>query len=162
MHLNKNHCFGALGKRLQLSFLIFIASGSAWHGAHAAPIYQCKQAGGKVAFQEMPCAQGDAQAEVGTAVRAAPRPAAKARQTTSANVPESSDPATAEYAACRTAGVNAFDPSLSQDLQHPQAAFNRCKKALPAPMNRNGLCLDACVQSWVGEYKKKYHIGQGS
>ena len=46
----------------------------------AATIYQCKQAGGGVAFQEKPCAPSDAQSVLKPTTRTAPAQAAPAAQ----------------------------------------------------------------------------------
>ena len=131
-------------------FFIIVAAGASLHSAHATTIYKCKQADGKVAFQEMPCALSDAQSVVSQPIRTA------APKATPVSTPEPSDTEVTEYVACRQTGIKVFDPTRPQGLQHPQAAFNLCKKTLPSPMNQNGICLDACVQAWVGEYKKKY------
>ena len=162
MHLTKNSHYRTSIKHSSLSFLIAPVLACCASAAAAGTIYQCKQANGKVAFQEVPCAQADTQAEVGKTTHAAPARAAKSpapaadAKARPASAAEPVDPANAELASCRTAGVQLFDPALEQHLQHPQAAFNGCKKALPAPLKRNGLCLDACVQGWAGEYTKRY------
>lgn len=162
MHLTKNGQYRTSIKHSLLSFLIIPLLACGASAAAAGTIYQCKQANGKVAFQEVPCAQADTQAEVGKTIHAAPARATKSpapaadSKTKPASMAEQEEPADAKYAACRPAGVQLFDPALEQHLQHPQAAFNGCKKALPAPLKRNGLCLDACVQGWAGEYTKRY------
>lgn len=152
--LNNNGHWRKIAKRLQLWFLMAAAISTAWHSATAATIYKCKQAGGKVAFQEVPCVPSDAQSLVSQTIRVAPP------KTTPVSAPDSSDPEAAENLACSETGIKVFDPTRPQNLQHPQAALNHCKKNLPSPMNGNGLCLNACVQAWVGEYQKKY-IGKG-
>ena len=79
MFFSKNTVLRFPTKRQQLSFLIMLAAGCMVHTAQAATIYQCKQADGRVAFQEMPCAATATQAEVGKTTHAAPPPVAKAK-----------------------------------------------------------------------------------
>ena len=155
MFFSKNTVLRFPTKRQQLSFLIMLAAGCMVHTAQAATIYQCKQADGRVAFQEMPCAATATQAEVGKTTHAAPPPAAKAKASVAA--PSSAAAAAATgYDACSQAGTQLFDPSREQSLQHPQAALNGCRKAVPAAMSSDNQCLQTCLQSWVGEYQKKY------
>ncbi len=141
------------------TLLLLGSAALAMHSTQAATIYQCKQASGKVAFQEMPCAHTDTQAEVGKTTHAAPPPAHKAKPATKPEPASAAAPASsADYAddVCRQTGVKVFDTNLPQHLQHPQAGFQACKKTVPDAMKRNGACLDACVQAWMGEYKKKF------
>lgn len=139
-----------VAKQLQLSLLITFSAGIALHNANAATIYQCKQEGGKMAFQDAPCAQSDSQSVVNQTIKTPPKKAA------AVNASEPFDSKASEYAGCHLTGIKVFDPLIPQGLQHPQAAFNLCKKTISSPMNENGICLNACVQAWVGEYKKKY------
>ena len=123
----------------------------------AATIYQCKQAGGGVAFQEKPCAPSDAQSVLKPTTRAAPAQAAPAAQA-SRGTPATPAAPDGDQAACHQAGRKVFDPSRPQELQHPKAALNLCRKAVPATQNANGQCLQACVQAWADEYQKKYAL----
>ena len=123
----------------------------------AATIYQCKQAGGGVAFQEKPCAPSDAQSVLKPTTRAAPAQAAPAAQA-SRGTPAAPAAPEGDQAACRQAGRKVFDPTRPQELQHPQVALNLCRKAVPATQNANGQCLQACVQAWADEYQKKYAL----
>lgn len=135
---------------LPWAFLIAVATDGALQNANATTIYKCKQAGGKVTFQESPCASSDSQSGVIQTRSATPPKSAPA----SALEPTNSD--ASEYSVCSRAGIKVFDSTVPQSLQHPQAALNLCKKTLPSPTNENAICLNACVQAWVGEYQKKY------
>lgn len=106
-------------------------------------------------FQDVPCATSDAQS-----VLAQPKAVGSPSTKSATANTEQAAPQTSGRAICQQTGIQIFDPSRDQGLQHPQAALNLCRKTLPDPMNRDGICLDACVQAWVGEYKKKY-IGNG-
>ena len=123
----------------------------------AATIYQCKQAGGGVAFQEKPCAPSDTQSVLKPTTRTAPAQAAPAAQA-SRGTPAAPAAPEGDQAACHQAGRKVFDPSRPQELQHPQAALNLCRKAVPATQNANGQCLQACVQAWADEYQMKYAL----
>lgn len=138
----------------QLPLLMVVAMGITWSNAQASTIYQCKQADGKIVFQEIPCATSAVQSVITPAIRAV------SPKTAPASTPQASLPQETGDAVCRQTGVSVFDPSRPQGLQHPQAAFNLCKKTLAAPMNRDGVCLETCVQAWVEEYKKTY-LGKG-
>ena len=126
----------------------------------AATIYQCKQAGGGVAFQEKPCAPSDAQSVLKPATRAAPAQAAPAAQASRGTPAAAAAPSAADgnQAACHQAGRKVFDPTRPQELQHPQVALNLCRKAVPATQNANGQCLQACVEAWADEYQMKYAL----
>ena len=117
---------------------------------HAASVYQCKDAGGKVSFQEIPCTSSENQSIL---KQAGP---AKPSRKEEAGAEKQSDSDISEYAACRQMGSKLFDASLPREQQHPQGAYNMCKKNLAPPMNRNSTCLDNCVWEWVVEYKKTY------
>jgi hypothetical protein len=138
-----------LAKRMQLPFLITVAFSIPLHSTYAAAIYKCKQADGMVSFQETPCTPSDTQSIVKTIRTDTPKAA-------SVSPAEPSVQAGSEYTICRQTGINIFDPSRSQELQHPQSAFILCKRTLPSPMNENSVCVNSCVQAWVGEYEKKY------
>ena len=151
MFLSKNKAWRASIKRRQLSFLILLAVGCMAHTAQAATIYQCKQADGKVTFQQVVCAQTETQAEVGKTTHAAPPRAAK---------PAAAEPAAASMAATPAAKR---DPNICVSVgrevysaiqqSHPQAAMQACKKHLEMFAN-NTACLQTCVETWIGEYKK--------
>ena len=134
--------------RLACSTLLGLAGCLSMLGAQAATIYQCKQADGKVTFQQVACAHTEAQAEVGKTTHAAPRPVAK--------------PAAAVPAAANTSAAQR-DPNICVSVgrevysairqSHPQAAMQACKKHLEM-FASNMACLQTCVETWVGEYKK--------
>ena len=132
---------------------------AAWPAVQAAPIYQCKQVGGGVAFQEKPCAPSDAQAILKPTTGAAPAQAASAATASRSTLDAPAAPGN-ERAVCHQAGRKIFDPTRPQELQHPQAALNLCKKTVPDTFSANGPCLEACVQAWVAEYQKKYTLPQ--
>ena len=142
--------------RQQLSFLILAAAAWGAQTAQAATIYQCKQADGRVAFQEMPCAASASQAEVGKTTHTAPPRAPKTPPASAAAAPAAADtPAPASAAkrdpnVCVTVGREVYS-TIKQS--HPQAAMQACKKHLEMFAN-NMACLQTCVETWVGEYKK--------
>lgn len=139
----------------RLATWIAVAACAGVSHAHADGIYRCQQAHGKVTFQQTPCAAAAQQVVIQEASpkSAAPQPQSAAAQPSSGAVDAAGDGA---YAACRQAGVQVFDPSREQSLQHPQAAFNQCKQAVPPPQGNDMQCLTACVTAWTDEYKKKY------
>lgn len=147
----------------QRARLALITAGLALAGpsVQAGSIYQCKQAGGAVTFQEQPCAPSAVQSTVGQTHRSAAPPASPGPAAKGSAVPTDASPDTTAAATCRQTGIQVFDPTRAQSLQHPQAALNSCRKTLPAPLNKDGLCLDACIQAWVGQYQKTY-LGKGS
>ena len=110
-----------------------------------------------MAFQEKPCAPSDAQSVLKPTTRAAPAQAAPAAQA-SRGTPAAPAAPDGDQAACHQAGRKVFDPARPQELQHPQAALNLCRKAVPATQNANGQCLQACVQAWADEYQMKYAL----
>lgn len=134
----------------QIAFLSIIANIATLPSVHAATIYKCKQANGKLAYQEIPCVTSDVQTVVKQTTRIVPS------KSVSVSTPASSDPEKTEETVCRQTGVKIFDPTREQQLQHPHSAFILCQKILPSPMNKEGICLNTCIQGWVGEYKKKY------
>ena len=142
--------------RQQLSFLILLAAAWGTHSAQAATIYQCKQADGRVAFQEMPCAATATQAEVGKTTHAAPPRAPKAPTAAAPAAPTAAattEPATAakrDPNVCVTVGREVYS-IIKQS--HPQAAMQACKKHLEMFAN-NMACLQTCVETWITEYKK--------
>lgn len=69
---------------------------------------------------------------------------------TSADIAEAPKSAVSKDAVGRRTGIDVFDPTREQGVQHPQVALNRRKKSLPS----NGVCLKACVRAGVGRYKK--------
>ena len=156
MFLSKNKAWRAPSTRKQLSFLILIAAGCIAHTTQAATIYQCKQADGRVAFQEMPCAATASQAEVGKTTHAAPPrapktpPASAAAGAPAADTPAPASAAKRDPNVCVTVGREVYS-TIKQS--HPQAAMQACKKQLEMFAN-NMACLQTCVETWIGEYKK--------
>ena len=107
-------------KSYKLLFLMSLASASMLHSAQAASIYQCKQPNGQVAFQQAPCAHGDAQTQIrqapGTAASppsTPPQPAAK----TAAPAPGKADISMAgssDRQACNDAGVAVLERKVKE------------------------------------------------
>ena len=145
MFSSENKAWRASIKRKQLSFLILIAAGGIAHTAQAATIYQCKRADGRVAFQEMPCAATASQAEVGKTP-----PATAAAAAPAADTPAPASSAKRDPNVCVTVGREVYS-TIKQS--HPQAAMQACKKQLEMFAN-NMACLQTCVETWIGEYKK--------
>ena len=156
MFFSKNKRWRSPNVRQQLSFLIVAIAAWGTHNAQAATIYQCKQADGRVAFQEMPCATTATQAEVGKTTHAAPPRAPKTQATavapTAPAAASTAEPTTAKRDpnVCVTAGREVYSV-IKQS--HPQAAMQACKKHLEMFAN-NMACLQTCVETWIGEYKK--------
>ena len=142
-------------KSHKLLFLMSLASVSMLHSAQAASIYQCKQPNGQVAFQQVPCAHGDAQTQIRQAPSTAaappstpPQPAAK----TAAPAPGKADismTGSSDRQACNDAGVAVLERKLS----HPQAVYQACKKELPGRQTDQA-CMEACLQTWLRGYEK--------
>ena len=159
MILNKKGRWRSYRARQQLSFLMILASSALLPSVQAGSIYQCKQADGRVAFQEIPCAHSDAQKQISQSQRPSPATpaagaAAKSDKAAPADTPAptkaSIEPAGATgLQACNDAGV----AIAQRTLGHPQAAYQACQKELPA-RKRDQACMEACIHAWLRGYSK--------
>lgn len=157
MILNKKGRWRASRARYQLSFLIVMTANALLPSAQAGSIYQCKQADGRVAFQQIPCAHSDAQAQVGKT--SATTPTAPSRESPA---PSSASPATITLRSpvspiCAQTGRELFNPALTlAQTPPPKNISHSCKVKLPRELNQNELCIDACYLVWYDEFKKKF------
>lgn len=155
MFFSKNTVWRATTKRQQLLFLILSCLGAMVHSAYAGSVYQCKQADGRVAFQQTPCAPSDVQQQVGTTSTTAPT--AKASET-SERQPRTQTMTIRSPVSpvCAQTGRALFRPDLPlTQTPPPKNIKHSCKVKLPHEFNENELCIDACYLGWYGEFSKK-------
>ncbi len=120
-------------------------------------LYKCEQADGRTSFQQQPCASGSQQAQLKQAPSAA---ASKSKAPAATPSPENAADVSRQPqqpSACAAAGSAIFD-ELGQHGQQPHAAMLRCQRNLKAQQlnERDSDCVQACMNTWVTDYKTKF------
>lgn len=141
-----------LSKGSKLFFLMSLISTFLLNSAQATSIYQCKQPNGQIAFQQVPCVASDAQTQIRQPPSTPTAPPPQRAAAVSAPTPSKAEiviPGSSDRQTCNDAGVAV----LERKLNHPQAAYQACKKELSSRQNDQA-CMEACVHTWLRGYEK--------